>query len=189
MVVVCPPHSDWEEDKGPRFNFSGENALEGFEDFEVWETNPYYSPVAYMASLMLVKIRLLGELESLRNVAIIARKVPQEILDLVREQLAGPLAKSRKEIMGVESYAPFIERLKDQIAQLYYKIHMMNGEFWRAMLNRGCYLTLKPDNIHDIILIFGGRKEIDWLLICCYQSWEETPGALAMIETFARRVQ
>ncbi|KAK6386359.1 hypothetical protein LTR65_009084 [Meristemomyces frigidus] len=135
-------HYDWGNMDLPYLDMHGADPFEPVD-----RCKPFYK-LAMLVSLTLLKIRLLLELRSVQNAIAVGGKVPQEILDHVREQMVGPvLANNRdlmKDVMNGRPLAPYITMLKSQISELYDHGKQENEHMWPALLSPGNNLSARP---------------------------------------------
>ena len=139
-----------------------------------------YADLNHTIAMTLLKMRLLAELKALQASVSVGEKVPQEILDTIREQLVGPIiARNTKLLQAVrdgESLAPYIEKIDSQVNQLLRAVQSANKHFWPALLDPGTDLTTRPASYSN-----GTPQEMQLALRYNYQAWVETPGAIEVI--------
>ena len=163
---------DWGDVDEPYLDLKDENAFEP----------PYlfarkYPAVAHLASVALLKIRILFDLRALKSAAVIGKKVPQEILDNIYNQTVGNIVSQRLDIMGGKNLDPLIEDLQTQVSDIYSTVKNANEYFWSALLRPGASLTARPEAYSR-----GSEAEMQLVLQYSYDSWAETPGAIDYIK-------
>ncbi|KAK5119364.1 hypothetical protein LTR85_007720 [Meristemomyces frigidus] len=160
--------------------------LHGADAFEpIEKCKPVYR-LPMLVSLMLLKIRLLLDLRSLENAVTVGEKIPQEILDSVREQMASPIIRSNQALMknmtNGKPLTPYITGLESQLRELYDHGKSENKHMWPALLFPGKHPTARPQYTS-----YGGVEEMQMALQYNYRAWIETPGGLEVIKTLASK--
>lgn len=174
VVISEDSHYDWGNTDLPYLDIHGADAFEPVD-----KCRPR-SELAHLVSLTLLKTRLLLDLRSLQNAAAVGEKVPQEILDGIREQMVSPILKANhnlfKDIMSGKSLAPHLADLESQVRELYECGKKDNKYIWPALLSPGDNLTARPPYTSS-----GTPAEMQLALQYSYRAWVETPGAINVI--------
>ena len=136
-----------------------------------------YFGLSHTVAITLLKIKLLMDVQTLRDSSIVGEKVPQEIIDGIRTQLVTGTAIARHiDITDVDSQNNMIKMLEGQIKDLYTAVDARNTYFWPSLLRPGADLTARPQAFSH-----GDRSEMRIVLQYNYDAWFETPGAINMI--------
>jgi len=98
-----------------------------------------HADLSYAVSITLLKTRLLLDVTSLRNSALLCVKVPQEVLN-IRAQLVRTIVVQNKDIMDSKGHTLLIE-LRSQVQQLYAAVKKSNNNFLPTLLQQGANLT------------------------------------------------
>jgi hypothetical protein len=133
----------------------------------------------------LLKIKLLLDLESLRNSDVLAPKAPQEIIDKIKQYVPrSTIISGDTKIMNrkVADHAQSIKELNLQIEKLYETVRKTNKHFWLALLKPDGHLVARPE-----VYSRGSMAEMQLVLQYSYMSWRETPGALDLIKAKTAR--
>jgi hypothetical protein len=162
---------DWGDMDAPYLHLKGEDPFEPVDLFK-----GKWTALSHTASVMLVKIRILRDLKALDDSDVVGEIVPQEILDNIRGQLVSTIVAGNKDIMNSKDQKPLIEKLEQQVKELYESLHEANPYFWDALLEPGRHLTARPEAYSH-----GSREQMAINLQYSYNSWVETPGAIDMI--------
>ncbi|TVY82760.1 hypothetical protein LSUE1_G004073 [Lachnellula suecica] len=188
----CYDFVKWWATTGRRSNYDwGNPALPHLDlrDEDVCEAVTLYTDsyldLSHSVSVMLLKIRLLSDLKSLQNSTVmheVAPQVPPEVLDNIRGQMVSAVVSRNKKIMHSEDQGPLIRRLESQITRLYQAIKKDNVYFWPALLRPGNNLKACPDEYGQ-----GSKEHMQLILQYSYDSWVETPGAIALIKTYVAK--
>ncbi|KAF5265048.1 hypothetical protein FOXYS1_4148 [Fusarium oxysporum] len=105
---------DWRGMSLPFLDLQGEDA------FEAVIEKPYYYDISFKMALMLIKIRLMKDLESLQG---FLQKKPnatgEERYDYVQEEAMSDILLQRADIVAKDDYKDLIAELKRQVLQLY----------------------------------------------------------------------
>ncbi|UJO14830.1 hypothetical protein CLAFUW4_08443 [Fulvia fulva] len=177
-------HYDWGDMALPFLNLRGENV---FESVGVLKVSEYSLEFSHTVALTLIKLRLLLDLHSLKRSSTIADKLPQELLDRIREELVSDVVAVHQEILeevrnGVD-ISPRIREVEGQVNTLFNTVKKANSHFWPAMAKPGRNLTAQPEYYSR-----GTVEEMQVYLQANYAAWEETPGAIAWVkERLSRR--
>lgn len=171
------PNYDWGDTSLPYLDIKDADALK--ED-PIFTKNGSYKACMIIA-ITLVKIRLLLEIRSWKDAKIIGKKVPQEIMDNIQQQLVSPVLKNNpmtKEILEDEDeWEDWESDLKNQIQELYVCVHNANQYFWPALIRPGNHLKAHPSAYS-----MGSVPEMQLHLRYSYKAWAETPGAIDIIK-------
>lgn len=173
---TCDPagNYDWGDTSLPYLNIKDADV---FEPCDVFLGR--YNDLGHTVALTLLKSRLLTNLQSLQNTATLAsEELPQELIDLIRENVAGPLVLKRPDIIRSADHQAHIANMRAQVLKLYKRVKEDNAHFWPAIINPGRHLTARPD-YHSS----GSVEEMQITLAYSFASWVETPGAVDIIKT------
>ena len=102
----------------------GDTDLEFFDvkDADVFEAvdlyTGKYSNTNHAVSVTLIKIRLLLDVKTLDNAAILGEKIPTETIDKIRGNLVNSVIARNKDIMLSTDRGPLIKKLDWQVKQL-----------------------------------------------------------------------
>lgn len=170
------PTYDWGDPSLPYLDIKDADVLERVDMFTGDSCKTCHS-----IAVTLIKIRLLLELQTLRDSKMIGTKVPQEILDNVQGQLLSYALKinpmKRELLEDDDAFEQIRRKLKHQIAELHEFVNEANPHFWSALLNPGRNLTA-PLSAYSI----GSYEEMQLYLQYSYDAWVETPGAIETIK-------
>lgn len=166
---------DWSNPDLPYLDVKGADAFEPVKCID-----GEFSDLSHFISATLLKVKLLLDLLKLQqSTASLGPKVPQEILDLIQTSVPqSPIIKGSRELMGGEeaNRLATIEKLKEQINQLYGIVDKGNKHFWPHLLNPGPYLNERPESYS-----MGSVEESVLTLHYTHAAWAETPGAIDFI--------
>jgi hypothetical protein len=152
--------------------FEGVDAL----DLENLDNNEFTAHLTLIVAVILVKIRLVIDLQSLQSIRPrFGKLVPPEILGLIQHHAVGDITASHRSILDRDDNETMVAELKGQIVQLYEWVHKANDIFWGTLVfdgHRVESLGDKPANVaeHTYFTIREVRL--------CYHAWVETPGAI-----------
>ncbi|KAF2811728.1 uncharacterized protein BDZ99DRAFT_560092 [Mytilinidion resinicola] len=157
---------DWSLTDKPDLDLRKYNAFASVELF-----TSQYSNLAHSVAIILVKIRLLRDLECLQRPV---------------ERLISSIVTNTKFIKVVNKQPLLIPLLKAQIEELYYAIERNNSHFWEALLQ------CEPDVRKDLTAPPRGYPKgtvqaMQVVLKYFYASWAETPGAIDFIRELRSR--
>ena len=170
-------HYDWSELSNPYLDIKNANAFESPQPYFVKK----YGSLSHTVAITLLKIRLLMDVCALQDSSVIGKKVPQEILDRVREQLvSGSVVAENKDIMNARDYTAWIFDLEEQVEELYVAVEELNDEFWPALLKPGQHMSARPEAFSH-----GSIEEMQIVLQYSLAAWQETPGAIEKIWEFS----
>jgi hypothetical protein len=169
-------HYDWGDTDLPYLDTKGADVFEPVERFTKTHFNTSHS-----IAVTLVKVRLLLDVQSLQNSGLLGEKVPQEILDSIRGQLAGNIIGANKDIMASKDQTPLIKKLESQVKEMYDGVKKSNKSYWTALLNPGRHLGKRPQMYSP-----GSLQHAELILQYSYDSWAETPGAIEMIRELSK---
>jgi hypothetical protein len=164
---------DWGDMDEPYLDLKGEGV---FEDPTKEKLCRKYGALSHTASLMLLKIRLIRDLAALQRTNDLAaekKDVLQEIWDGIRQQMVSSIIRSRKDVLESTDQRPLIKALKAQVEKIYDNLEEANKYLASALLTPGRHLTARPGAYG-----MGTVEEMQLALQYCYNSRQETPGAL-----------
>ena len=142
-----------------------------------------YGDLSHGVAITLLKIRLLTDARELQKSSLLSNKVPQEILDSVRDQLvSGSVIAGNKSIMNAKDQTPLIEKLEAQVQDLYTAVKKTNKYFWPALLNSGKHLAARPEAYSH-----GSSAQMQISLQHSFDAWMETPGSIDVIKELVER--
>lgn len=151
--------------------------IKGADVFEnVTGFMPRFSALSHVVAVTLTKLRLLIDLRALQNSNMMRGKLPQELIDKVREQLVSNPVRNNKDILHSDDLTPRIKEIETQVDQLYDYVKRQNKFFWPALVDPLPHLGQKPEYYS-----FGNEAEMQLILNYSYLAWEETPGAIDAI--------
>ncbi|KAJ5160306.1 uncharacterized protein N7482_007310 [Penicillium canariense] len=137
-------------------------------------------PITTLIPLTLLKIKLLFDLERLElSTSIFGLRLPAEISILIMEHvpISNAVAGDNGFIASKKARRTTITRLKEQIHLLYCEIKDRNPHFWSAMV----YPVHQRESIAANSLP-RTVSEVQTLVRWNYESWIETPGAIAVMQ-------
>ncbi|KAI4263514.1 MAG: hypothetical protein L6R42_001336 [Xanthoria sp. 1 TBL-2021] len=135
-----------------------------------------HGDLSFTVALTLLNIRLLLDLQALQNSSAIGHKVPQEILDRVRNQLVTTVVHNNAKIMNSADQTPLIKEIEKQVQALYTKAQQQNKHFWPVLLKPEADLGARPNSYSP-----RSPQRMEKVWNYSYNSWKETPGAIEMI--------
>ncbi|MCJ1459212.1 hypothetical protein MMC28_009589 [Mycoblastus sanguinarius] len=152
-------------------------------DANVFESPQYlcvdFPDLSHIVSVTLLKIKLLLDLKVLQNSAFLVKKLPQELLEMVRRYIvASKIIWKDGNIMSLVNLADIIQKLSLQVDTLFKAVGKANKHFWTALINPAAHLN-KQRTLYDP----GSIWEMESHLQYCFDSWNETPGAIDIIKS------
>lgn len=144
--------------------------------------------LTHSVAVMLIKLRAYMDLVNVRNASkALQGRLPQEILDLVRERLVNGIVKSKPQIL--RSSDAELKRLvllmKKHIKQLYQCSHEHNRHFWKIMFESPYEaMANRPDKI-----IAGALEEARYCVGSIFPAWAETPGSFAQLKAIMPKLE
>ncbi|KAH7128030.1 hypothetical protein B0J13DRAFT_143167 [Dactylonectria estremocensis] len=141
-----------------------------------WPTNKKWLNLTHSSTVILVKMRILHDLQAAQNATIALQGVvPQEIIGLIRNHLVSTNVQLRPELLmaSPDAASRVIETLKGQLKDLCKAVDKYNPHFWLYMLDEpGEAAANKPSGYSirtpEEAQLFIGHN------LC---AWEETLGA------------
>ncbi|OBT81374.1 hypothetical protein VE02_09963 [Pseudogymnoascus sp. 03VT05] len=164
---------DWGDLDEPYLDLKDQNALEPPVLFA-------RAGLSHSISVTLLKIRILFDLQALKSAAVIGQKLPQEVLDNIRYQMASNIISQRRDIIESDNLDPLIDDFQTQVSDMYNAVDKSNRYFWPALLRPGDNLIARPGAYSR-----GSKEEMQLKLLYSYNSWAETPGAIDYIRALA----
>ncbi|RYP59052.1 hypothetical protein DL769_008701 [Monosporascus sp. CRB-8-3] len=179
---TCDPHGtyDWGNLDLPHLDVKDADA---FEPCDVFLSD--FPDLGQTAAVMLLKVRLLIDLQSLQDASkLLGASMPQELIGMVQERAVGPLVRKRPDLMNGTDVTPHIKDMEAQVLKLFNCVKKANEYFWPALVD--------PDPEYDLnarpeYYSPGTEEEMQVMLQHSYASWVETPGAIDIIETLLTR--
>lgn len=156
---------DWKKMSDTDFDVKNADVFEGPQKLFIKKSGG----LNHLVAITLLKIKLLITVRALQNSSVIGEKLPQEILDSVRDQIvSGSALAGNKTIVYAQDQTIPIMDLEIQVDDLYEAVERINEHFWRALLN---------PNERTVSRSF--EKQTALQQNC--DAWIETPGAIDMI--------
>lgn len=169
---------DWSDLKNPFLDLKGEDVFENLPP----NVTQRFASLLHTVALTLLKLRLKLDLRSLQQSSVTGTKLPQEIMDNIREQLVGEIVSGRKDIMDATDLTPLDQMLDKQIQALIEGVKSQNPRFWNGLLRPEGHLTAHIEAYSP-----GSVQEMQLALQLSFDSWIETPGAMDLLREFLRR--
>ena len=142
-------------------------------------------------SCTLVKIRLLRHLHNLRKSNLLTGLVPPEILALIRGHIVEGSSVAKTHIANLNDQAEDIQRLEEQIKELYEHVEAEDPQIWRAMIMPRRKTDWSPDppcrtiGPSSSIVVKDYKRSV--IVHRQQPAWLESPGALKMIQNHILR--
>ena len=182
----CYDFCKWWATTGNEFHYDSSNMSNPYLD--VTDADIFESPQRFFikefgdlnhsVAITLLKMRLLMDVRALQNSSVLGKKVPQEILDGIRDQMvSGSAVAGNKDVMNAQEWRVLIMDLEVQVEELYEAVESSNGFFWPALLDPEEHLKARPEAFSH-----GSLEEMQIVLEQNYDAWMETPGAVKVIE-------
>ena len=122
--------------------------------------------------MALLKIKLLLDLIALRSWGSLDRKLPREIVDMIKRLIpASDIIRGNLEILNCKNHDDRINDVMSQANGLFDEVHYRNSTFWPALVKPGAHL--KTDSQFP-----RTEPPIQQQLRQCFDAWHETPGAV-----------
>lgn len=157
------------------------------EDANVFESVGYLcsdlSELSHLVCVVLLKVKLLLDLENLANSAFLGGKLPQELADRVRHFI--PLSSIVREdikLSSITDHARLIKDLSRQVDPVFRAVARTNEHFWPALLSPAAHMGPQPRS-HSA----GSVQEMQLQLNYSCDAWNETPGALHFVQELQRK--
>lgn len=165
------------------YDLKNQDTLESLQVGRWTDENTHLST---MASVTLIKLRIWFNLQSLQNAGLTACKLPQEILDHLREEcMATDIIAKNQQIMadirnGKDIETSYMRPLEQQLIEMFNAVQRKSADFWPAIVERRGLAEMyeSPDERlwEFIVAVSYGRE-----------AWEETPGAVEWIRLQLQR--
>ncbi|KAK2598139.1 hypothetical protein QQS21_005690 [Conoideocrella luteorostrata] len=177
------PQFDWRDMNQPFLDIKDADALEA--PAKSW-TKTTFLELNHAVALVLIKVRILLDLQAIQNARIALRGViPQEIIEIIRSQLVNCIVGSRNDILLAmpEKTAQLLETIKSQVKEVYRAIEEYNLYFW-GMLVKGMDAGVLQSPIDP-----SAEQSFEEALLVIensYASWYETPGAVDVLRSLSK---
>lgn len=168
---------DWGDIDLPFLDVKDADVLESLGG--MWTTE--YINLSHAVAVTLVKIRVLLDLQAIQNAArAFTGAIPQEIIDLIRGQLASNVVESRPNLLrdSTDETTSLIKSIKQQVRELHESIEDINYHFWPMLLVDPITSAVSRPSGYSP----GSREEASLILCYNYPAWAETPGAIELIQ-------
>ncbi|PHH88599.1 hypothetical protein CDD83_7326 [Cordyceps sp. RAO-2017] len=177
------PEYDWGDMELPFLDVKDADLLE--EPHENFLNEKWMSSLSHTVALMLLKVRVLLDLQAVQNASVaLCGAVPQEVVDLVRNQLVGSVIRARRDLLLAEpeETTRLVESLKCQIQQLHRVVKGYNPHFWNLLVEDPDVGVLNRPNQYST------RSSEEAILVIGYSSaaWYETPGAVDVLRKLTK---
>ncbi|KAM0252851.1 hypothetical protein ACHAQJ_007537 [Trichoderma viride] len=150
-------------------------------------TSVTFMDMSHAVTLLLLKVRVLLDLQSIQNAAIALRGViPPEIIAIICGKLIrrDVLLRHKTLLSRPEKLAPLLKRIKSQIREVYKTVGKYNPHFWNLMVNDPDACILWPQNPDDQMQRSLGEALV--VLGYAFSAWYETPGAVKVLRDLAQ---
>lgn len=184
-IQECYDFLKWYATTGSREDYDWENMNQTYldvRDADVFESIAEFTAesadVGYILPLMLIKMRLLMDIKSLQNSDFLdeLEMLPPEMVDRIRKEVAGKIVSKRTGIFMIKEQDRLIEKLEQQMRELYIFANKKIERFWARLLIAEDYLSANPSACNIGLKLFYYH---DALL--------ETPGSIDMIKEWVRK--
>ncbi|KAI4620737.1 uncharacterized protein J4E87_007065 [Alternaria ethzedia] len=170
---------DWQSMDMP---LTFEDAFESADMFErirdYGSDPPMFSDLSFLLPILLLKIRMREDLESLRlggNDSFPQWSLSTIVLDF-HNDLEREDGREGEDYREGEEYSPLLIEVENQIRRLYRAVGRANKHFWPAFMNPWTHLEAKPSSYG-----LGDEAEMQIKLQECFNAWMETPEATGPI--------
>ncbi|KAL9004491.1 MAG: hypothetical protein Q9188_002693 [Gyalolechia gomerana] len=149
---------------------------------DVFESPGYlcgkYPSLTNTVCVALLKIRLMMDLEALGNVALLGGKLPQELLDRVKDFVPrSEIIRKNNKVMSSTDHTYQLGMLCLQLDNLFSAITKANKHLLPALINPGENLGAQPEAYS-----MGSKQEMQLKLQYWFDAWNETPGAIDFVK-------
>ncbi|KAI1630204.1 hypothetical protein EDD37DRAFT_86256 [Exophiala viscosa] len=142
-----------------------------------------YVSLSLKVAVTLIKVTFLLQVQSLRNAAILSKRLPQEIVDCVGRQAVNRDVLKKKEIMDSECHESVIKKLEMQIRIMYVAVKRDSPQVWSELLKPRQHI---PKYVSARQKYRNEPESVQAVVRYNYFSWIETPGALEVIKDLAQ---
>ena len=164
---------DWGDLSFPFLHIRNADALESVEYM-----CGSYPELSHITATTLLKIKLLLDMKSLKNSAVLGDRIPVDIVGIIQSYVPqSRIISSNNFTMNHSDYDEPIEQLSSQVDRLYTTVQTANKYLWRALLDPQDHLNARPESYSH-----GSIEEMQLNLQYCIDAWRETPGALEIIK-------
>lgn len=174
---------DWHNMDLPFLNLKDADVLEAPD---VWTSIEKWLDPCHASCVALIKVRILADLQAIRLTIhkAPAGTDPQEVINAVRDNLANPILKSRREILdaGLEGIAETMETLVKQLREIYRAVEKSNPHFWPAMLDDPSYAIMNP----PLGYTPGSKEEAFYMVNHNLFVWYESQHAMGIMKMMGR---
>lgn len=171
---------DWGDMSEPFLDLRDENVFEPVTEF-IKE----YAEVAHAASLMLIKMRLLMDAQTLQNSHFLYDDeciLPSEIVDRIRKEAVGKIIAQKKDILTNTDQRSLIETLEEQIRQLFQFVKANNKYVWPGILDPAEYLEEFATSYS-----IGSKEHAAVIIQNVYDAFVETTGSIEMLREMVQK--
>jgi hypothetical protein len=143
--------------------------------------------LSHAVTLLLIKVRVLLDLQTIQNAIIALRGVilPEIITIICGKLVRRDVLLRHQTLLGrPENIAPLVKRMKSQIREVYKAIGKYNPHFWELMVNDPDACVLRGAELNG----YAQRSVEEALTILGYtfSAWYETPGAVNILRDLAK---
>ena len=135
-----------------------------------------YPDLSHLVAIALLKVKLL----------LAVRAGPEGKKDMLR---SSPTFKAKTQgesgpgtCTGENGVDQVVKILKSHVKLFYLVVNRANGGMWRALLSPGRHLDARPS-----FYTHGSMQEMQMALKQNYDAWNETPGAMGIIEAILHK--
>ncbi|KAK4934979.1 hypothetical protein LTR10_023885 [Elasticomyces elasticus] len=123
---------------------------------------------------MIRRFTVLLDIKSLQTAAVLNKRLPPEIVELVRRQLVGPLVLSKKDIMESQDLNSIIKNLEQQIQILYEYVERRDPEIWSELAKPQWDVPVSREYFDDHEWL--SEEDPETIIRYNHGLWAETPG-------------
>ncbi|KJZ80183.1 hypothetical protein HIM_00033 [Hirsutella minnesotensis 3608] len=169
---------DWGDMSLPFLDVKGADVM---EEPPVRMVDSEFPDVSHTATLLLLKVRILLDLQAMQNADMaLSGAVPRELVEMVRDQLVGSIVHARPDVLTAkpEELTTLIAKIKVHIRILHHAVERYNSHFWEVLDKNPDWGVLRRPNGP-----YGLQSEGEALLNIgyVYAAFYETPGAMAVV--------
>lgn len=154
--------------------------IEGADVFEApSHLNSRWVDLAYIAAILLLKIKIVLDLSALDHSSMVGNMVPQEVLDIIRAQtLSTAIVRENRSLADYTDHKELVAKFESQIKDLIASTNIANKHLLPAIVNPGSNLTARPQ-----MYCHGTPAQMQLSLQYSYDAWKETPGAIQYLKS------
>lgn len=178
----------WKTVRGQNYDFGdmdlGYLDIRGADAFEQIEFDTKYGiDLSFAVPMTLLKVRMLQSLRALEKAgASSGGGARLELGEDLHSKLTSSIISGNPQLLAETDHSARIATLEKQVQDLFARVHKINKYFWGGLVSADRIMAAPRPGAYT----YASREQAHLTVIANAYSWEETPGAMALLPEYVK---